>query len=114
MLNSLFFKCIPLLLALGVENFLAVVITTSLANAVAQNKLSALRALCHAGKAELPVVRASLISASLRYFLLRYCHYLHLLEALNNFVVLINLINRCFLLCQTGLQESQAVGLSPL
>ncbi len=63
-----------LLLALNIENFLTVIVTASLANTVASYVLTALRALCHAGKNELPVVRTSLVSASLRYFSLRYCH----------------------------------------
>ena len=71
------------LLVLGLDNFLAAVVTARLANAVAENDLSALGALGHAGESELPVIGASFVSASFRYFLLWYCHYLHLLEALN-------------------------------
>ena len=70
---------------LDLENFLAAVIAASLANAMAENDLTALGTLGHAGENELPVVGTSLISASLGYFLLWYCHYLHLLEALNTF-----------------------------
>jgi hypothetical protein len=78
------------LLALCLENFLAVVITASLANTVATNKFSALGALCDAGENQLPIVGASLVSASLGYFLLWYCHYLHLLEALNTICLYFN------------------------
>ena len=44
------------LLALNLENFLAVVISASLADTVAKNICAALGALCHAGKTKLPVV----------------------------------------------------------
>ena len=54
-----------LLLALYVENFLAVVITASLAYTVAENILTALGALGHAGETKLPIVGTSLVSASL-------------------------------------------------
>ena len=67
------------LLALNLENFLAAVISASLADTVAKNVCAALGALGHAGKRKLPVVRTSLVSASLGYFFLRYCHSLHLL-----------------------------------
>jgi hypothetical protein len=60
-----FFSDIPLLLCLGIENFLAVVVTASLANAVAQYELSALGTLGHSGEIKLPVVGTSLVSASL-------------------------------------------------
>ena len=87
---------------LDLENFLAAVIAASLANAMAENDLTALGTLGHAGENELPVVGTSLISASLGYFLLWYCHYLHLLEALNTWFILINCFRLC--LCQTELQ----------
>ncbi len=75
-----------LLLALNIENFLAVIVTASLANAVISYILTALGALCHAGKNKLPIVRTSLVSASLRYFSLRYCHsYTSLKRVKHNF-----------------------------
>jgi hypothetical protein len=54
-----------LLLALNVENFLTVIVTASLANTVASYVFTALGALGHAGEDELPIVRTSLVSASL-------------------------------------------------
>ena len=48
---------------LDLENFLAAVITARLTNAVAENDLSALRALYDAGSGELPVGRTSLITS---------------------------------------------------
>jgi hypothetical protein len=55
-------------------DFLAVVRTAVLANAVSQHILLALRAYNDAGQAELGIVGTSLVSASRRHFLLRYCH----------------------------------------
>lgn len=52
------------LLALRLENFLTAVITASLAHTVTSNELSALGALGHAGETKLPIIGASLISAS--------------------------------------------------
>ena len=69
------------LFALNLEHFLAAVISASLANTVIHNEFAALGALRHAGEHQFPVIGASLVSASFRYFLLRYCHDLHLLEA---------------------------------
>lgn len=47
------------------DNFLAAVITASLAHTVTSHELSALGALGHSGETKLPIVGASLISASL-------------------------------------------------
>ena len=68
------------LFALNLEHFLAVVISASLAYTVVSYEFAALRALAEAGQGKLPIVGTSLVSASLRYFLLRYCHDLHLLD----------------------------------
>jgi hypothetical protein len=56
------------------ENLFTCIITASLAYTVALYKLTALGALYHAGKNELPIVRSSFVSASLRNFSLWYCH----------------------------------------
>ena len=45
-----------LLVVLNLEYFLSLVISARLANTVSLNKLSALGALCHAGKLKLPNV----------------------------------------------------------
>ena len=74
------------LLVLCLENFLTVVMTASLANTVATNELSALGTLRNAGKNQLPVIGASLVSTSFGNLFLWYCHFLHLLEALNTTV----------------------------
>lgn len=56
----------------------------SLANAMCENELTALRALNDAGERELPVVGSSLISACFGYLSLRYCHgYTSLDSAIN-------------------------------
>ena len=56
------------------NDLLAAVVAASLANAVCKNILTALGALYHSGHSELPVVRASLVSACFGYLSLRYCH----------------------------------------
>ncbi len=67
------------------NDFLAVVMSASLANSVCKIILSAVRAFRHAGKLELPDVGTSFIASCFGYFSLRYCHfYLHLLKVLNN------------------------------
>jgi hypothetical protein len=61
---------------LNVQNLLSIIEATNLAYAVILNECITCRvgALVHAGQGELAVLRASLISASGRYFFLRYCH----------------------------------------
>jgi hypothetical protein len=61
---------------LNVQNLLSIIEATNLAYAVILNECITCRvgALVHAGQGELAVVRASLVSASGRYFFLRYCH----------------------------------------
>jgi hypothetical protein len=61
---------------LNVQNLLSIIEATNLAYAVILNECITCRvgALVHAGQGELAVLRASLVSASGRYFFLRYCH----------------------------------------
>ena len=61
---------------LNVQNLLSIIEATNLAYAVILNECITCRvgALVHAGQGELAIVRASLVSASGRYFFLRYCH----------------------------------------
>ena len=61
---------------LNVQNLLSIIEATNLAYAVILYERITCRvgALVHAGQGELAVVRASLVSASGRYFFLRYCH----------------------------------------
>ena len=61
---------------LNVQNLLSIIEATNLAYAVILYECITCRvgALVHAGQGELAVVRASLVSASGRYFFLRYCH----------------------------------------
>ena len=54
--NERFSFFVQELLALNLENFLAAVISASLANTMAKNVCAALGALGHAGKRKLPVV----------------------------------------------------------
>ena len=76
-------------LCVFLNDFLAVVMSASLANSVCKIIFSAVRALRHSGKLELPDIRASLIASCFRYFFLRYCHfYLHLLKVLTSFFVI--------------------------
>ena len=56
------------------DDFLAVVASASLADTMCESVLTTLRALYHAGKIKLPDIGTSFISASFRYFSLRYCH----------------------------------------
>ena len=61
---------------LDVQNLFAVIKAANLADAMVLYKCvtSRVGTLVHAGHGELAVVGASLVSASLRYFLLWYCH----------------------------------------
>ena len=61
-------------------DLLTVVETALLANAICKIILTAVGAFSHAGSVELPNAGAALISASLRCFSLRYCHFCNLLE----------------------------------
>ena len=61
---------------LYVENLLAVVRAAVAANAVSKIELAALGALNNARSFKLPNAGTSLVSASLRGFSLRYCHFL--------------------------------------
>ena len=65
---------------LGFDDLFSVVSAACSANTVSKIVLSALGALVHRRKIELPYVRTSLISASFGYLSLRYCHGLHLLK----------------------------------
>ena len=61
---------------LNVQNLLSIIEATNLAYTVILYECTTCRvgALVHAGQGELAVLRASLVSASGRYFFLRYCH----------------------------------------
>ena len=58
----------------NLDDFLTLVITAGFANAVCKVESAALGALSEVRKGQLPNVGTSLVSASLRYFSLRYCH----------------------------------------
>lgn len=61
------------------DDLLAVVEAALLAYAVSKIVLAAVGAFSHVGSVELPNAGAALISASLRCFSLRYCHFCNLL-----------------------------------
>lgn len=62
-----FFSC--------VDNLLAIVVATGLANAVSEIVFTAVRTLYHAGHFELPNIGTSLVTSCLRCFSLRYSHF---------------------------------------